>query len=410
MIQRWLQLNLGRHRERRAAAVALQALWRRFSAKARHATVLTSLRGLSRLLVPVAREFMARRAQVREDAKRARVAEEALAGAIFFKLSRDDEVKRQVLLSTKILDPEIPAETQMIFAHYCAFGQKGNMSRLGVNNWTKLVKESGALLSKGGGLTQQQCELIFTKKLQKLAGGGTESHLHYKEFVSALGVVAEQRFKGEERWGYLRGAPARLVRLLQQFIFKGQTANKVRKKLKSQSAAGRANTVIVNAVLRMQGAYRLHGAQNAVLARREGVNADRQAADEIKAALLFQRFWHRFSAKRRAVAVAKNVYEKYWDSDTGRPYWYNTRSGTAVWTKPSALGADDCSNPVKMPSGPDVFTVTCESCQEKIAMTICLDCDELHCKDCSRVMHGKGRRHGHDIVETEVIFRDACLK
>ena len=85
--------------------------------------------------------------------------------------------------------------------YYCSFGSQGNNRRLGVNNFTKLCKECPHLIDSKS-LNQQDCELIFKKSLGKLAGGGTESHLHYADFLVALGHVADAKLKSTNTWGH----------------------------------------------------------------------------------------------------------------------------------------------------------------------------------------------------------------
>ena len=55
--------------------------------------------------------------------------------------------------------------------------------------------------------------------------------------------------------------------------------------------------------------------------RRFGREEQLAAEAEFRAALLFQRIWHRLKARRRAARAATAIYEKYIDADTGRPYW-----------------------------------------------------------------------------------------
>ena len=60
---------------------------------------------------------------------------------------------------------------------------------------------------------------------------------------------------------------------------------------------------------------------------------------------------------------------------------------------------------VRMPAGDAVFTVQCESCAEKIATSVCLECDQLHCADCSRVLHKRGgRRDTHQVGAQQCFF------
>ena len=102
----------------------------------------------------------------------------------------------------------------MVFRHYCSFGNKENRARLSTGNFVKMLKESPGLLEPRL-LSATEAELIFTKSLARLESGGLESHLAYGDFLGALGRVADARLEGRERWGYLRGAEARLVALLQ---------------------------------------------------------------------------------------------------------------------------------------------------------------------------------------------------
>ena len=398
----WFRRVFATHARRHSAAVAVQAAARRHRARSRFQEMQASMSKLSWRFVPVVRAFAARKAKVRDDARRAWAAEDKVAGAYFFHLSREDEIRRQILVTTRIDDPHRLGEVQGIFAHYCAFGQKGNSSRLGVNNFSKMMKECPGLIAAGA-LTSQECELMFTKSLLKLPGGGTESHLHYNEFIATLELIAAARLKKTEAWGpRLRGSDAKLVQLLQVFVMASPTAIKIAKSLKSQSAAGRADDFLRTLAMRIQRVYRCRAAHRQFQMKREGAATKKELLESFKAALLFQRFWHRFKAKRKVVEAAKLVWEKYVDAESNRPYWYNSRTGTAVWRKPAALGDDDLGNPVKMPKGPDVFTVECKSCAENLATTLCFDCGELHCVDCSRVMHGKGRRSNHEIIKTEV--------
>jgi len=117
---------------------------------------------------------------------------------------------------------------------------------------------------------------------------------------------------------------------------------------------------------------------------------------------------------RNATLAAMQVYEKFIDEESGRPYWFNANSGTAVWTKPAALGREDLGNPVTMPSGPRVFTVKCSSCADRLATTLCIECNDLHCVDCSSLIHKSEKRKQHIVLDTEVCiqceFQVACRR
>jgi hypothetical protein len=401
-MQRWLRRTLASLIRKRRATVVIQTRWRACQAKTTYLSFRRATRQIALYLVPVVREYAGRYSARRDDARRIWAAENRLAGAKIFNLSREDEIKRQILAMTQVDDPEVPAETQAIYVYYCSFGSRGNNHRLGVNNFTKLCKECPNLIDSKN-LNQQDCELIFKKSLGKLAGGGTESHLHYAEFLVALGHVAEAKLKSTNSWGHrLQGSAAKLVKLLQQYMFRCPAAVKVIKDLKSQAAPGRADTHIRNATSKIQRSYRGYVTRCDYKSRRGQAGKEREQQVEFEAAVRIQKSWLGKKARMHVVAVARVVWEKYVDHETGREYWYNTRTGNAVWRKPKALGVSDIGNPVKMPQGADVFTVHCKSCVENLGTTFCIECNELHCKSCSRVMHGKGRRQGHDVVPLEV--------
>lgn len=404
-MQTWLRRTLASLILKKRAAVVIQTHWRACKAKSTYFSFRRAARHIALYFVPMVRDYIHRLATRQDYTQRIWDAENRLAGAKSFNLSREDEIKRQTLTMTQIDDPEIPAETQAIYVYYCSFGSRGNNRRLGVNNFTKLCKECPHLIDSKS-LNQQDCELIFKKSLGKLAGGGTESHLHYADFLVALGHVADAKLKSTNTWGHrLQGSSAKLVKLLQQYIFKCPAAMKVIKELKSQAAPGRADTHIRNAAGKIQRSYRGYVTRCDFRARRGEAGKLREHQEEIEAAICIQKAWLGKKARLHVVTVAKSVWEKYVDHETGREYWYNTRTAIAVWKKPKALGRGDIGNPVKMPQGVDVFTVHCKECVENLGTTFCIECNQLHCKDCSRQMHGKGRRQGHDIVELEVCIQ-----
>ena len=301
ILKRWVHSTLARQTTRRKAVTRLQSSWRRYLARRRHLVVLWARRKLSFKFVPVLRALFARAAAVKAEACAIWRAEDRITGAREFFMTREDEIKRQILVSTRVVDPELPAEAQVLFVHYASFGNKGNTTRLGVNGWSKLLKESPGLLDNKH-MTAPAGELIFTKSLAKLSGGGTESHLLYGDFVEALKRVVAAKYKdsrGDGKWGHrLRGEDGNLVKILQEHFFLGAPAKKLLKKLKSQTAAGRADTHIRDIVVKLQNGFRNHTARKIFHSKRSGASANKSLRAQFRAALMFQKLWHRLKAKR----------------------------------------------------------------------------------------------------------------
>jgi hypothetical protein len=273
-VRRWLRAAVAGHAARRGAATLVQTRWRRHCQRGLYLLVRRARAQLALKFVPAFRNRFARAASARAQARAIWRAEDAVAGARDFFLTREDEIKRQVLESTKVDDAELPAEAQVLFVHYASFGNKGNTTRLGVNSWSKLLKEAPGLLD-GKHFTQPDGELIFTKSLAKLSRGGNESHLHYGDFLGALGRVAAAKYSrsdGSGRWGSrLQGDDGRLVRLLQEHLFQGAAAKKLFKGLSSQAAAGRADARIKGIVVKIQNGFRSHAARAVFLEKRRGL-------------------------------------------------------------------------------------------------------------------------------------------
>jgi len=122
----------------------------------------------------------------------------------------------------------------------------------------------------------------------------------------------------------------------------------------------------------------------------------------IYSTLLVQRVWQGFIGRKKATEQAKIIWEKYLDSETSRPYWYNKATGSTSWTKPLVFGNTDIGNPVKLPKSGNLYTVSCSSCAIRLVSSLCIQCNESHCSDCSKLIHNKkGKRGNHDIIKTE---------
>lgn len=140
-IQRWLRRTRNMYALKQLCAVNMQSKFRQFMAHTKFMKWRHEARQIAEKLGPVARNFNARHRQTRADADEYWKAENRLAGERLFHLTHEDEIKRQIMVMTKVDDPELPAETQAVFVYYCSYGSRGNNQRLGVNNFSKLCKD-----------------------------------------------------------------------------------------------------------------------------------------------------------------------------------------------------------------------------------------------------------------------------
>lgn len=64
-----------------------------------------------------------------------------------------------------------------------------------------------------------------------------------------------------------------------------------------------------------------------------------------EALLRIQSMWRIRKARKQLKGLVKSLYAKFQDPATGETYYYNTRTKTTQWTKPSALGSDELDAP-----------------------------------------------------------------
>lgn len=60
-------------------------------------------------------------------------------------------------------------------------------------------------------------------------------------------------------------------------------------------------------------------------------------------------------------------------------------AGRATWTKPQLLGRpSDLRNPIYVPEPDRVYSITCQTCNTRVAQRYCRDCDEYYCRQVRR--------------------------
>jgi len=162
-------------------------------------------------------------------------------GKLLYNITLDEEVRRQIFYhTTHYRNPSHEAEMQFIFGHYCSYGDKSNHERLGVNMFTKFIKECGMITKK---MNQTTFELLFTHEM------GHDNHfINYKQFITLLKAIAEQRYPKVNVHGTMgtyKGPNARLMHMLEADVLKVKEIKRFLKDLGAERAEIRAKRNIV---------------------------------------------------------------------------------------------------------------------------------------------------------------------
>lgn len=123
------------------------------------------------------------------------------------------------------------------------------------------------------------------------------------------------------------------------------------------------------------------------------------------AASKIQRRMRGYLARRQITKLAQLSYSKFVDGETEAEYWFNPRTQTSFWTKPTLLGIYDCGMAVRMPKPEEMFAVNCSICEKVSATCYCQQCDSPMCTSCFAKVHKSGQRKGH-----QHILVDNCVQ
>jgi hypothetical protein len=115
--------------------------------------------------------------------------------------------------------------------------------------------------------------------------------------------------------------------------------------------------------------------------------------------------------------IAREVFIKCIDS-TKQIYYYNPRTGRAVWKKPYLLRpADDVRNPIYLPEPDRAFAIQCAVCRIRVARKYCLQCKEYYCLTDFVNGHRKGKAASHRAFDMDICIQcdnqvatRSCLK
>ena len=67
--------------------------------------------------------------------------------------------------------------------------------------------------------------------------------------------------------------------------------------------------------------------------------------EQSHSAVRIQGMFRSFQARRLVAVLIRDTYEKLLDDESGQYYYFNIKTGTSIWTKPSCLGTLDVLSP-----------------------------------------------------------------
>jgi hypothetical protein len=191
-------------------------------------------RAATALAVPLQARARGFHVRARYEARRSQVirrSEVVMAGREHFAVSYDKELKRQVLVVSRVMNPALNAELQKIFLFYTStvgryeVEPKAGPLVLELSRFMKLCKEVPGLLSKG--FDTRAAELSFHELK-------TDKTLSYEGFLSFLQKLADVRLTKTETYSRLTNQEARLVKLLVETVFPSEIGQKLIGRLKPE--------------------------------------------------------------------------------------------------------------------------------------------------------------------------------
>ena len=124
------------------------------------------------------------------------------------------------------------------------------------------------------------------------------------------------------------------------------------------------------------------------------------------AILRIQGAWRNALSRHHMRLLAMKMYQKIVDEHHGNQvYYYNVKTGAAIWKKPVLLGKYDIANPIKLPTDDRLFKKQCHLCAKVASTWYDITDSESFCDDCNEQVHSKGRR-----VKNICVKIDNCIQ
>lgn len=205
---------------------------------------------------------------------------------------------------------------------------------------------------------------------------------------------ARQRMQGY-KLARLAGKAALVVRFVMEYIAPLPAYDEVAKKLKKKCANALNEEFMASKVHRIQ--QFLH---RRIIRKRWRIQYAEQMvkkhlAQRERAAEAIQGLIRMFLGKCLVVRLAQTRYNKFFDGEVKREYWFNPITKRSFWEKPRLLGRLDCGVAIKIPDQNEQFVIQCSVCTFASSNCICDECDEAFCTPCFEHAHRGGKRKAH---------------
>ncbi len=197
------------------------------------------------------------------------------------------------------------------------------------------------------------------------------------------------------RYGSLQGKAAFVVRFILTFFKTWTDFQRCVELMGSKSAEGLSATTLSSSVGTIQTFMKNRIAILKLTRDLRVLRTQKEFRKQTRAAIKIEAIVRGFNARHRCMKMAQQMYSKFIDGVTDRPYWSNQRTGMSFWVKPFLLLDQDCGLPVRMPSPLEVYTVYCSQCNDIYATCYCEQCKTTYCTMCYASGHASGQRKQH---------------
>ena len=322
-------------------------------------------------------------------------------------------------------------ELMSIYDKYCKMNPPEK--KLGLTKWNKILVACHNVIGKGSGasMTAVEGEIIFKRACaanptkDEKGASHIDTRLTYEGFCQALTMAAEKKFglkrtgrrgsttaktTAEEHnlhhsaatWrGHYTGTDAMVLRLLNDHVFMGTRISDPMSKLRRQVE----NRADLRCSLSQQV---IRHAWTAFFFRRHMRNLKlkrkrlRREHAMFFGAMRLQMCYRTRRARAALREKLRTMYQKYFDAESGMPYWLNPLTQESTWSKPAILGDMEVECVIRLPDEGAEFTKACVQCGMRTASRSCVECEDVYCKQCHIEQHSKGKRKEHSHCEIDL--------